>query len=92
MTEVLGKFIKYDDEKIIIVDDDEDDIEIYYKITKDEIDNFFGKRISFYYEFDEYIKIQEVGDNIKQSFLGFSSNNIMCDISPIGMQELLRKK
>lgn len=54
MTEVIGKCLSVDAEKMIILDDDNDEIEMSNKGATESLLTYFrafiGKRISYYYD------------------------------------------
>jgi hypothetical protein len=78
MTEIVGFFESYDDEKLIIIDDEDDEIEIYFKGINEKsinlIKSYVKKRVSFYYDYD-IMKIVEIEKDIKQSITCINHNN-----------------
>lgn len=84
MTEVVGFFKSYDHEKFIIIDDEGEEIEMYFGVTEDEIINFedpfikyivsfLNKRICFFYN-NKKIIIKEVPSEFKQVFTKYGPN------------------
>ena len=93
MTEIVGFFERYDIEKFIIIDDEDDEIEIYFKGINEKsiniIKSYLKKRVSFYYDVG-IMKILEIEKDVKQSITCINHNNGEVSlISPIALNYTL---
>jgi len=76
MTEIVGFFKSYDNYKYIIIDDDGDDIEMFFGKSEDDkanfddpivknIISFLNKRVCVFYDYKKF-DIKEVSSDFKQ--------------------------